>query len=74
MSKIEIKDQAYIDAYDKIGHKYFCRGSDQDLKEWGQTHLSIRSIKIETIKTALKYSDLKVYKVINEILGGKNML
>ena len=74
MSKLEIKDQAYIDTYNKIGHKYFGRGSDEDLENWGHTPKSIRNIKIQTIKFALEYKDLKVYKAINELLGGVNKL
>ncbi len=71
-----IKDSYYIKTYDKIGHQYFCKGSDQQLKEWGNSEKDIKEMKIFCVKNELKFyeNNINVYKILNKLNGGKNCL
>lgn len=71
-----ITDKQYIEVYDKIGHKYFCKGSDNKLREWGNSEEKIRQIKINCVKHDLEWSKqgINTYKLLNELCGGNNII
>lgn len=69
-----ITEEQYIQTYDKIGHAYFCKGSDESLRNWGHTEEGIKQIKIKAVKNFLEINEngVRLYKVLNEVCGGKN--
>ncbi len=71
-----ITEEQYIEIYDKFGHKLFGHGSDQQLKEWGNTDEEIRQKKIGAVKGELDFhkTGIKIYKSLNEMCGGTNKI
>ena len=69
-------DDAYVELYDKIGHEHFGKGSDEQLAEWGHDEETIRCIKIDSVKFELDWHSkgIDMYKKLNKILGGVNLL
>lgn len=69
-----VTDEHYIEVYDKIGHERFCKGSDEKLREWGNSEERIRQIKIDCVKHDLEWckKGIDTYKMLNELCGGKN--
>lgn len=69
-------DEQYIEMYNKLGSSYFCKGSDEKLKEWGNSDEEIRKIKIDSVKFHLDWykNGIEVYKMMNVICGGINEL
>ena len=68
------KDEKYIEIYNKKGNKFFGKGDDEQLKEWGNSEDEIRQIKINCVKSKLKLGEgeIETYKMMNELCGGKN--
>lgn len=62
-----IADEQYIEVYNKLGNKHYSKGSDQELKEWGNSDERIREIKIECVKSELKWhkKGIETYKLLN---------
>lgn len=69
-------DEQYIEVYNKLGSSYFFKGSDEKLKEWGNSDEEIRKIKIDSVKFHLDWykNGIKVYKMMNVLCGGINEL
>ena len=68
-------DEQYIILYDKLGSKYFGKGDDEQLREWGNSEERIREIKIQSVECHLNFYNrgVEAYKLLNEICGGKNI-
>jgi hypothetical protein len=68
-------DEIYIKIYEKYGCEFFCKGNDTQLKEWKNSDEEIRQVKINSVKSHLKFykSGIDMYKLINEMCGGKNI-
>ena len=67
--------EKFIQVYDKIGHKSFHKGSDEKLREWGNSEEKIKEIKVSSVVGVLLWYDegVKLYKEVNEALGGSNV-
>ena len=68
------EDEMFIKTYDILGHKHFCKMSDDELKKVGHSLESINNIKIKSVKSELTFYDrgIETYKIINELKGGIN--
>ena len=68
------EDEKYIQTYDKIGHKHFGKGSDKQLREWGNSEERIREIKIQCVKDHLKFykRGIDLYKTLCDIENKEN--
>lgn len=66
----------YIQVFDMIGHDSFLTGSDDQLKEWGNSEEKIRVIKVNSVKGILNFHEegIECYKELNKLLGGVNIL
>jgi hypothetical protein len=66
----------YIEAFDKLGCEYFSVGSDEQLRAWGHSEESILEIKQRCVDSILRINQrpLKLFKVLNELNGGVNVL
>ncbi len=69
-----IKDQQYIEVYDILGNERFCIGSDQQLRDWGNTEEEIQQIKIKNIKGALHFYEpgIEIYKILTSLCLAKD--
>jgi hypothetical protein len=69
-------DNDYIKVYDKLGHKYFNKGSDKQLIDWGNSIDDIKKIKINSVKCELEWYSrgIKTYKLLNSLQGGVNKI
>jgi len=67
-------DDQFITIYDKIGHRYFNHGDDEQLKQWGNSPTAIRKIKVDAVKSDLYWhrKGIETYKLLNELMGGIN--
>lgn len=65
-------DEYYIEIYNKKGSSYWCKGNDEQLKEWGNSDEEIRLMKIDCVKCKLKFGadEIEIYKMMNELCGG----
>jgi hypothetical protein len=68
-------DEQYIEIYNKKGSGFWGKGDDEQLKEWGNSEDEIRQMKIKCVKCKLKFGDseIEIYKMMNELCGGKNI-
>lgn len=60
------KDEHYIKVYDELGSSHFCKGSDEQLREWGHSEESIRDIKISCVKGEIDWykTGVKTYNML----------
>lgn len=66
----------YIKTFEKLGCEYFQIANDDLLKEWGHSEEAINEIKERSVKSVLRINQrsLKLFKVLNELNGGINVL
>jgi hypothetical protein len=61
------KEELYIKVYDKMGSKYWGKGDDDTLREWGNTEEDIRNIKVRSVECHLDFYQrgIEVYKLLD---------
>jgi hypothetical protein len=61
-------ENEYIRVYDEMGHQYWGKGSDEQLKKWGNSEERIREIKIQSVRCHLDFHrrGIEVYKELNQ--------
>tara|TARA_R110000803_G_scaffold78075_2_gene143095 strand:+ start:6643 stop:6876 length:234 start_codon:yes stop_codon:yes gene_type:complete len=70
----EPTDENYVKIFNELGFDHFYKASDHQLKKFGKSEEKIRQIKIDTVKNTLQWYSrgVELYKMLNEISGGKN--
>lgn len=73
---MDVSDEILIKVYDEFGHKYFAKGSDEELKEWGNSDEKIREIKVHSVRCLLDFNKdgIKAYELINRFKGGEESM
>lgn len=69
-----ITDEQYIQVYEKLGSDYYGKGTDDDLRRWGNSDERINRIKAYCVKSELDFHEkgINTYKLLNELAGGVN--
>jgi hypothetical protein len=71
-----IKDKDYIETYDRMGHKFFSKGSDEQLREWGHSEKSIIDIKIRSVRSTFEVyaRGIELYKTLLQVAEKKQII
>lgn len=69
-------DENLIEIYNHFGAKHFGKYDDSKLKELNMSNEEIKKMKVECVKFKLTFYNegIEIYKLLNEKLGGKNIL